>query len=177
MNNNIVHTGIIPYYYDSKTNSYYLFLSEERNDTKRWCGFAGRREKGESIIDASAREGWEESMGLLGNQSELLVKIKEAKLAIFSKKGKKTSLQYLIECDKPTYLTLADNFNNVISYCDLCNTCNNNSNGCYEKVRGRWFALDKLIKSAVTSEEIEPGIGYLRDLFDITLLEGKLISI
>ena len=171
----IVHSGVIPYYLHN--NIYYLFLSEEKDDIKKWCGFTGRRDPGEDLITTASREGWEESMGLLGDINVLKHRIKNANYAIFSVNGVKASVQYLIKCDKCCYDTLQDNFNNVIHYLNHCNKkCSIYSNGCYEKVKGQWIKLPDIMEAAVHKTTIKGTDGFIRTLFDTSLIHGTLIK-
>ena len=171
----IVHSGVIPYYLHN--NIYYLFLSEEKWDIGKWCGFTGRRDGDEDLMITASREGWEESMGLLGDINVLKGRIKKANYAILTVNGDKASVQYLIKCNKKCYDTLEDNFNNVIDYFNHCNkNCDIFSNGCYEKVRGKWIALPDIMDAAVHKTTIKGTNGFIRDLFDLSLLEGTLIT-
>ncbi len=172
MGKKIIHTGIIPYYFHN--NNYYLFLSEEVRDKNKWCGFTGRREDNENLINAAAREGWEESMGLLGTISELEKKIKQADYAIFSYQGNNASVQYLIKCELDTYNHLEHHFNNVTAYINHCSNCQGKE-GCFEKTQGKWISLLDIMKSAALCCPLNGTNGYLRDLFDMSLMKGCLI--
>lgn len=172
----IVHSGIIPYYYNTLDKQYYLFLSEEGRYPKKWCGFAGGRDDGEDITTSAAREAWEESMGLLGNRHTLLNKIINADYVIFSHNGNNASVQYLIKCDREQFISLEDNFNNVCQYIRNCNGQCLGKIGCYEKSRGKWFKLPQIIKAAVQGSSIGHNLGNLRELFDMSLTTGKIIK-
>ena len=171
----IIHTGIIPFYYNTNNNQYYLFISEESHKPKKWCGFAGNRNHNEYINIAAAREGWEESMGLLGSQNSLLKKINSADFAIFSNNSNNASVQYLIRCDTKCYETLESNFNNVCQYIRECNGTCQGKVGCYEKSRGKWFPLTQLLQCAIHGNDLGNNMGHLRDLFGMSLTVGNII--
>lgn len=60
--------GILPYcIMDSQV---YVLLGRE-NDSGSWCGFTGRRDRGEHPRACAVREGWEESAGILGTREWL----------------------------------------------------------------------------------------------------------
>ena len=71
----IIASGIVPI--AKYKGEYYILLGQERH-IKNWegdlkyCSFGGMREAGETIRQTAAREGYEESMGFLGTQNELL---------------------------------------------------------------------------------------------------------
>lgn len=174
----VVHTGFIPYYFNNIDGKYYLFISEEIRDKGKWCGFSGGKQNGESIVNGAAREGWEESMGLFGNLSSIKNKILKADYAIFSKNGNKASVQYLIEANRDQFNNLEANYNNVCEYLINCNSegyCQP-KDGCYEKKRGKWLAIDFLLYSAINNKSLGRGIGRLRELFDKSLAEGHIIK-
>lgn len=64
----IKFAGIIPYAKDAYGRMHVLFGKEAfGSDKGRWSGFAGRFDRPDEIpIDVAAREGFEESMGVLG---------------------------------------------------------------------------------------------------------------
>lgn len=77
-----MYAGILPYYVDAN-GVVWILLGQERQslarDSLKWGAFGGAVENGESLIAAAAREGYEESMGLLGNEQQLLCVLSEQK--------------------------------------------------------------------------------------------------
>lgn len=173
----VVYCGIIPYCF--KNGIYYLFLSEERHVPKKWCGFGGGIETGEDIITCATREAWEESMGVFGSKSNILLRIKRAKYAIYSYNDNKASIQYLVEYPQKDFKKLEDNYNNVIQYLEHCQCLNNKhkaKTGCFEKIKGKWFPLADIIKAATYNLPIQKPDHYLRNLFDMSLISGKILE-
>ncbi len=144
---------------------------------KQWCGFTGGRDPGEELIVSASREAWEESMGIFGTQEEIQKKIETAPYAIYSSNGRKSSFQYLIRYNAKDFSQLQANFNNVTNYlkhCDILKT--KVKSGCYEKTQGRWFLLSDVIKAATYNLPIIAPDHYLRDLFDMSLIDGDFVK-
>ena len=73
----MIFVGILPY--SIIQDKYYFLLGQESqgDDAGKWSGFGGRLEAGESIYQGAAREAYEESMGFLGSEKELLQEIND----------------------------------------------------------------------------------------------------
>ena len=67
---------------------YFLFSRESmyRNKTEDWRDFGGTPEKKETTKETAIREGWEESMGFLGDKKNIKQLIKNHTVYISKKK-------------------------------------------------------------------------------------------
>lgn len=65
--------GILPFSYNEKDNKIYYLLSRESHThptaAKQYSDFGGSKERNESKISTAAREGYEETNGMLGTEN------------------------------------------------------------------------------------------------------------
>lgn len=129
-----------------KDKFYFLFSREynksDRRDSGMWSDFGGSSEPNESIIDTSIREGWEESVGFLGNKSQVGKLVYNNTIKTITKNNHTTYI-ILIDYDK----NLPNMFNNNFSYLEknipsvIC------KNGFYEKDKLKWIEYSNIKKN------------------------------
>jgi hypothetical protein len=167
----VVFAGVIPY---KIVNEEFLVLLGEEGDGDGWCGFGGGPEGDETSEETAIREGWEESMGLLGTKERIKISIESCKwVLIGDKKDGTKSIQYLIEAPDG----IETSFNEVLKYLKYCNQGCFPKTGCYEKSQAKWFKLRDIITAAQNKRHI-PGNPkwFLRRGFRKDILNGKLQS-
>ena len=106
--------GILPVAF-YKDKFYFLFSREYNNSDRRdrglWSDFGGSSEPNESITDTAIREGWEESVGFLGNKGQVGKLVYKNTIKTISKNNHTTYI-ILIDYNK----NLPKMFNNNFSY-------------------------------------------------------------
>ena len=168
-NRDVVFAGVIPY---RITEEGFHFLLGEESDGDGWCGFGGGPEVGETAQEAAIREGWEETMGLLGTKSDLKQLIRKSQWVLTGNKdsGKK-SVQYLVKASKG----IDKSFNEVIKYLTYCNEGCFPKTGCYEKTRVKWFKIGDIIEAAKNKKPLLGKKGFeLRKGFLQDMIYGNL---
>lgn len=60
--------GVLPIAFDGEK---VLFLFGQERNTGEWSDFGGGRDEGEQLIETAAREGYEETSGMLGDQQAM----------------------------------------------------------------------------------------------------------
>ena len=136
--------GILPYSYNEKGELLFL-LGRERaeagwTDQLKWSGFGGKPEKiDNSIYEAAAREGYEETMGIFGNKNELLQKLVDKKEAYIDNE----SITFTLEIDYAPNLSIL--FRNIYNY--IKESSNNHKLGYLEKIDVRYFTPDEIINN------------------------------
>lgn len=122
----------------------YIMLGRETadakfEDSKKWSDFGGGAEFFESDEECAAREGYEETMGMFGNQEKLLLHIKEYKILEITLKS---YTSYVLEV--PYDNTLPKRFEKVYKCVKReKRELIEQSNGFFEKDRIKWVALKK----------------------------------
>lgn len=96
------HTGAGVLPYCIKNNEVYFLLSKEGygSDKNTWCDFGGARDPGESAVQTAAREAWEESRGIMGNQKQIEMAISSAPSI-----GSRSYRMFLMQVDNPSSIT------------------------------------------------------------------------
>ena len=146
--------GILPYAVQvSQGESILLFLlSRERlgiesgnKDKGKWSDFGGGRHVNETIVEAAAREAYEESGGLLGSEEALREAVDNAPLMLQASGGYYTFL-VKIPYDKllPVYFKgfhtmIETNFPGLVA----------EDNGFFEKDQLKWLTLDGILSGTV----------------------------
>lgn len=144
----ITGAGILPVGYVA--GKPFFLLGQEKfekgwSDSGKFSSFAGRREKGETVLQCAAREGYEESMGVLGSQKEIL-------RAINGKKVKgiiKTDCHHTYVYEIPHNPILPELFANVYAYvsdAEKNSKCELGGHGFFEKRAIEWFSPADLWK-------------------------------
>ena len=136
----ILGAGLIPV---SKLHNKLYFLLGRDIAYNKWSDFGGKSERGESILQTAAREGYEETNGFLGTQQQIKKNIVKSDLPVFKTDDNRHTCYLMnIKYNKelPIYMTnnyyfIKDNIPDVID---------NNHNGLYEKDIIDWFTIDEL---------------------------------
>ena len=206
-NSVINHAGVLPYCIvrDEQDQEKFCFLlGQERPETNwadslTYCSFGGKPEPGETIMEAAAREAYEESMGFLGTEQEILDKLKEldskGKLMYFSPEDGKAITYLLPVVYQPNLPTNFANFYNYVLYaCQQMELKKNKKakrgnylhnffpKGFFEKVDIIWLIdsdLSKLVKREIRPEQSnltnlvnnQAVLCKLRPIFAKTMLE------
>jgi len=129
--------GIIPVYFS--TNNVLILLGKERYGKKKaeYTGFGGHTEERDTDnVDTASREGYEETMGILGDKNEIMSKINKDTLFIFQNKY---YTSFWIQINEKDYID--ELFNNFMNYHDKCVEY---KKGCFEKERVKFFTLTEL---------------------------------
>ena len=114
----VTGAGVQPVaFYKDKT---YFLLGQERYDkgwadSNKYSSFGGKREKGESILDAAVREGYEEGMGFLGTETDLRKQLQTDLIGTVEEYGHRTYI-YEIAYDP----NLPKQFTDVYQYTQRC---------------------------------------------------------
>jgi hypothetical protein len=122
----------------------YIMLGRETadvklKDSKKWSDFGGGAEFFESDEECAAREGYEETMGMFGNQGKLLLHIKEYRIM---KINLENYTSYVLEV--PYDKTLPNRFESVYKCVKReRKSLIKEKNGFFEKDRVKWIALKK----------------------------------
>lgn len=124
----------------------WLLLGQEMREegwsgSEKWAPFGGGVDPGETLEEAAAREGYEESMGLLGSKASLLRRGQP-----WSHHGGLTLLlPFSYDRRLPRY------FRQFFTYAKRClrQTC---PEGWYEKTRIAWVRLDRVHTLDLRSE-------------------------
>ena len=158
--------GILPFGYDTAGQVHVLLAREAfGRDAGLWSGFAGKPEAkdGGDPLATASREGFEESCGLLGTQSDLMVTIlpKHASPVALS-----SGQHYLLPLQFNSYLPFM--FKGVQSALVASRTGTDYS-PFLEKTAIRWFSVQEL---STRSEVLRPGF---RE--DIPALLGAMTSL
>jgi len=131
--------GILPYAQDAVGNLYLLLAKEfYGRDKGAWSGFAGRVEaRDKDALAVAAREGFEESSGLLGSEEDLLRILPEQAHAVQCSGG----MHFLYPVQYVPHLPVM--FNGVRDA--LCRVYGNvRYSALLEKDEIRWFTADEL---------------------------------
>jgi hypothetical protein len=127
-------------------NIYFLFSRESMyvNKTEDWRDFGGTPEKKETTKETAIREGWEESMGFLGDKKNIKQLIENHTVYV-SKKGKYTTFVVDIKMTKKHW-ELPKKFRE--HYMKMFNKDKSkiSEKGFYEKDKLMWLKLENLNK-------------------------------
>ncbi|MES2122632.1 MAG: NUDIX domain-containing protein [Chlamydiota bacterium] len=97
------HTGAGVLPYCIQNGEVYFLLSKEGfgSDAHTWCDFGGAKDRGETALQTAARECWEESRGILGDQNSITQSIANAPSL-----GNRY-IAYLMPIDQPSHINNA----------------------------------------------------------------------
>lgn len=137
--------GILPFIVKDG-NIYFLFSRESMhvNKTEDWRDFGGTPEKNETTKETVIREGWEETMGFLGNKKDIKELI-ENQTVYLTKKGKYTTYVVELKMTKKNW-DLPKRFRK--HYMEMYNKDKSKiaKHGLYEKDKLMWLKLENLKK-------------------------------
>lgn len=140
---------------------YLLFGREnELGDTPGWSDFGGGAERGESALDAAAREGSEELNGMLGSQHHM--KLLASKRAVATLKyATYTTFAFKTHYD----VRLEDYYRNNYKFFEkyLPAVKKDSGNGLLEKSEIKWFTFPELRKNKSSFRE------FYRNMVDVIL--------
>jgi len=170
--------GVMPIAFHGE--DFYFLLGQERydkgwRDSNKYSSFGGKREKGESILDAAVREGYEEGMGFLGTEADLRKQLKRGASKFIGTVEEYAHRTYLYEIDYDT--DMPKKFKDVYQYALKCGrkeldrVC---PHGLWEKKAMKWFSSRELARLAYTDWKTD-GQKMLRWTFAMTV--GQMISI
>ena len=143
--------GVLPY--SIVDNEIYFLLGQEDGynktfDIGQWCEFGGSLDAGENYLEGAVRECYEESMGILGNKTQIESAIQREHTVLYHT-FKKSGATFLIHI--PFDSNLPQMFNRFREYAmahlkqklkhskkEIIET------GCYEKKKIAWFPATKL---------------------------------
>ena len=132
------YAGILPYAIHN--NRILLLLGKEKREagwsgSQRWAPFGGGVDPGESLQQAALREGYEESMGLLGTPSSMRGKGRRWR----HEGGMTLLLPLKYDAALPGY------FRRFYKYAQRCRPSSQSCpEGWYEKTHIRWVPLSKV---------------------------------
>ena len=137
--------GILPLA-SYKGKLYFLFSRESKNikykDSGLWSDFGGGADKGEGFFETAVREGWEESMGIMGTKEKIKNILNNYTVETIEINGYKTyiiMMEYNREIvnlfDKQYKKALKEDSDKI------------GKNGLYEKDKIRWIELNDLRKN------------------------------
>lgn len=152
--------GILPI--AKKNNEIYILVGAE-SDTGKYCGFGGMKDKGESNLKCALREGYEETLGILGDKIELLNKIKNNIVKSIFINGCYIEYIIMIDYDKD----ICKEYKKKYDFCKQ-NRKTLGLNKCYfEKTQLKWFKLKTYKKHKDEFREcFLPLLEELTDYFD-----------
>lgn len=112
-----------------------------------WSDFGGAPESGESVYQTAAREGFEESMGILGSYDEILERISGTSVYEY---GNSIYIPYEVDYDESSYWP--EIYKRVYKYMSSCfqetflgtQTAPCCPEGYFEKTEIEWFQIDYL---------------------------------
>lgn len=137
--------GVLPYSYNHQGNVVFL-LGQERfetgfSDSLLWSGFGGRPEPEDSnVYQGASREAWEESMGFLGSQEELYLKLVQSDEMYTGGSGGITFLLKIPFDNNIHYL-----YKNIYNYIRKSYPIHLAPKGFYEKIDISWFSSTDII--------------------------------
>ena len=141
----MAYAGVLPVSINESGEYSFLLGMEstkaESEHSNAYSDFGGGIEQGESILEAAARECYEESMGMLGTTSEIRKAISNNTIMEIHTHGFDGTVFFVdmsIDTDIPIY------FNRVIKYLSNCqNIC---PTGYLEKTNMKWFSKHELVE-------------------------------
>lgn len=132
--------GILPIAFNGV--SLMFLLGKEK--TGQWSDFGGSsKDIYETNLRTAIREGYEESSGLLGNQYQIAMKIKNDYITHL-KYDRYTTFAYKIDYDENLPVYFKRNYNFVVN--TTPSIVNKYNNGLYEKTQIKWFTSSQVQK-------------------------------
>ena len=146
--------GILPI--TRHNDEIYIMLARESadisfRDSKKWSDFGGGSIKGETKEECALREGYEETMGMLGSKDELMKKIKKSLIKIQQYKYYSFVIEVEYDEDLPEkfskiYEQVKNHHPHLIR----------ENNGLYEKDKIKWIRLDDFKENPNKMKDIRP---------------------
>jgi hypothetical protein len=154
----LIYAGIMPFGLDPNAASpadrvVFLLGREQREDgwsgSSRWSDFGGGPD-GQSSMVAASREGYEETMGVVGTKNTIRKRLYEDLRLVTKEHGGSTGHTYLYPLGYKPYLPHI--YNNIFTYFRSCAKQGPNGryrlkgcpDGWYEKDQIRWFSARQL---------------------------------
>lgn len=132
--NTIKASGILPI---AIKNGDIYFLAGSECDTKKYCGFGGMIDKNENSIECAIREGYEETLGVIGDKIDIYKLILNHLItSIFVNH---CYIEYIIQIDYDE--KLIDAFSEKYLFVKKNNNVFNLSSCYFEKIKLKWFPL------------------------------------
>ena len=147
------YAGVLPFAVDENGSIWVLLGQEHASGNERaslrWSDFGGHIDRGETPLQAAAREAFEESMGLLGSAHDIerqLIAQRAPQVRTRDKRG----VHFLL-CIALDH-TIVRAFNAFRYYANMSSLAGNAplpamNKGFWEKVRAGWFPLHALESS------------------------------
>jgi hypothetical protein len=163
----MVGAGVLPV--AMRNGCVYLLFGRENElgDTPGWSDFGGGAERGETALDAAAREGSEELNGMLGSQHRM--KILASKRAVATLKyATYTTFAFKTHYDP----RLEDYYRNNYKFFEkyLPAVKKDSGNGLLEKSEIKWFTFPELRKNKSNFRE------FYRNMVDVILDNESVIT-
>jgi len=137
--------GILPLA-SYKGKLYFLFSRETKSikykDSGLWSDFGGGSEKGEGFFETAVREGWEESMEILGSKKDITYILNNYTVETIEINGYKTYV-IMMKYNKDIISLFDKKYKDVIEN----NSDKIGKKGLYEKDKIRWIELNDLKKN------------------------------
>ena len=139
--------GILPFCYNPKNNKIYYLLGRESHthptNSKLYSDFGGSKESSENKISTAAREGYEETQGIFGNESVIKSQISKLPKSMALSTINNTYTTYLY---KINYIPDLPHLMNRLFYFMKRNLSNvvDEPNGFFEKDHHILVTLDEI---------------------------------
>tara|TARA_B100000424_G_scaffold268781_1_gene264262 strand:+ start:1038 stop:1520 length:483 start_codon:yes stop_codon:yes gene_type:complete len=137
--------GILPLA-SYKGKLYFLFSRESKNikykDSGLWSDFGGGADKGEGFFETAVREGWEESMGIMGTKENIKNILNNYTVETIEINGYKTYI-IMMEYSKEIVNLFDKQYKKALK----ADRDKIGKNGLYEKDKIRWIELNDLTKN------------------------------
>lgn len=146
--------GILPFCYNPKNNKIYYLLGRESHKhptaAKLYSDFGGSKEGNESKISTAAREGYEETQGIFGNEKSIQLQISKLPKSMVLSTRYNTYTTYLY---KINYIPDLPQIMNRLFYFMKRNLSNvvDETNGYFEKDHHILVTLDEINKKYYSS--------------------------
>jgi len=147
-------SGILPFCYNEENNTFYYLLGRESHThpkaANQYSDFGGSKENNESKVLTAAREGYEETHGIFGNEKEINTRISKLPQSMVLSTRYNTYSTYLYKInynkDLPKMMNklfafMKKNLTSVV----------NETNGYFEKDHHILVTLDQLKKKYYSS--------------------------
>lgn len=138
---------------------------QNRRASMRWSDFGGHVDRGESLLQAAAREAYEESMGLLGTAQQVEEELRAQRAPqIRTKNARGAHFLLRVRFDH----TLPRAFNAFRHYAQTSalaagtNALPAQENGFWEKVRCAWVPLNSVEREVTLRHEFFQDLPVLR---------------
>ena len=114
-----------------------FFLAGRESDTRKYCGFGGMIDKYENYIQCALREGYEETLGIIGDKIKLFELLVEN--SITSIYVNNCYLEYIIQIDFDE--EIPEKFQNKLQHAKKNRMLLSLGSCFFEKLDLKWFPL------------------------------------